>query len=138
MAIRAVLFDIGGVLELTPRTDWREKWEGKLNLGPGGLRERMSDVWRAGSIGRITLEEVEQCTAEILKIDRAQVDALMDDIWVEYLGTLNLEMAEYFSGLRPRYQTAILSNSFVGARALEDDVTLVVIKVEDQAVSVYK
>lgn len=27
MTIRAVVFDIGGVLEITPRTGWVEKWE---------------------------------------------------------------------------------------------------------------
>jgi putative hydrolase of the HAD superfamily len=43
----------------------------------------------------------------------------MEDMWAEYLGTLNRELADYFSALRPRYKTAILSNSFVGARERE-------------------
>jgi putative hydrolase of the HAD superfamily len=43
----------------------------------------------------------------------------MADLWAEYLGTLNAELAAYFAGLRPRYKTAILSNSFVGAREKE-------------------
>jgi epoxide hydrolase-like predicted phosphatase len=60
MSIRAVVFDIGGVLEITPRTGWDE-----------------------------------------------------------YLGTLNVELATYFASLRPRYRTAIISNSFVGAREKE-------------------
>ncbi|MGD0082201.1 MAG: HAD-IA family hydrolase [Acidimicrobiales bacterium] len=42
-----------------------------------------------------------------------------DDLWVEYLGTLNEELADYFAALRPRYKTATLSNSFVGARERE-------------------
>jgi epoxide hydrolase-like predicted phosphatase len=37
----------------------------------------------------------------------------------EYLGTPNTELIAYFASLRPRYQTAILSNSFVGARERE-------------------
>lgn len=45
----------------------------------------------------------------------------MTDIWREYLGTPNTELMEYFRGLRPRYQTAILSNSFVGAREREQE-----------------
>jgi FMN phosphatase YigB (HAD superfamily) len=32
----------------------------------------------------------------------------------------NARLAGYFSGLRPRYRTAILSNSFVGAREREE------------------
>jgi hypothetical protein len=35
MAIRAIVFDIGGVLEIMPRTGWVEKWEARLHLNPG-------------------------------------------------------------------------------------------------------
>ena len=40
MAIRAVVFDIGGVLEITPRTGWEEKWEARLHVKPGELPNR--------------------------------------------------------------------------------------------------
>jgi putative hydrolase of the HAD superfamily len=121
MTIRVVVFDIGGVLEITPRTGWIERWETRLQLPPGGLRDRMAEVWKAGSLGTISLQEVERRTGEILKLDQTQVDALMHDIWEEYLGTLNVELAAYFASLRPRYRTAILSNSFVGARVKEQE-----------------
>ena len=45
----------------------------------------------------------------------------MHDLWTEYLGELNVELAAYFGSLRPRYQTAILSNSFAGARRKEQE-----------------
>lgn len=121
MAIRAIVFDIGGVLEITPRTGWVEKWEKLLQLKPGGLSELMHSVWRDGSIGRISEEEVEKSTAEILGLDQAQLDAFMYDLWEEYLGELNVELTAYFAGLRPRYRTAIISNSFVGAREKEQE-----------------
>src|SRR4051794_7264432 len=111
MAIRAVVFDIGGVLEITPRTRWEEKWEARLGLKRGELPERLRDVWRRGDIGEISIEEVEQRTGEILGLDRAQIDELMRDLWDEYLGTLNVELAEYFKRLRPVYITGIISNS---------------------------
>ena len=44
----------------------------------------------------------------------------MQDLWHWYLGELNTELANFFTSLRPRYQTAILSNSFVGARRREE------------------
>jgi epoxide hydrolase-like predicted phosphatase len=121
MAIRAVVFDIGGVLEITPRTGWVEKWEAHLNLKPGELDERLMDVWRDGSSGKISEEEVEQSVREIMGMDQGQVEALMADLWEEYLGELNVELAAYFASLRPRYQTAILSNSFAGARGKEQE-----------------
>jgi epoxide hydrolase-like predicted phosphatase len=121
MTIRAVVFDIGGVLEITPRTGWVEKWEARLHLNPGELDERLMDVWRAGSLGPISEEEVEQRIGQIMGMDQGQVAALMADLWEEYLGELNAPLAAYFASLRPRYQTAILSNSFAGARSKEQE-----------------
>ena len=121
MTIRAVVFDIGGVLEITPRTGWVEKWEARLHLKPGELDERLMDVWKDGSSGTISEEEVEQGVGEIMGMDQEQVEALMADLWEEYLGELNVELAAYFSSLRPHYQTAILSNSFSGARSREQE-----------------
>ena len=121
MTSRAGVCDIGGVLEITPPTGWVEKWEVRLHLNPGELHERLMDVWRAGSLGTISEEEVEKRIGEIMGMDQEQVAALMADIWEEYLGELNVELAVYFASLRPRYQTAILSNSFAGARDKEQE-----------------
>ncbi|MEO8287271.1 MAG: HAD family phosphatase [Chloroflexota bacterium] len=121
MTIRTIVFDIGGVLEITPKTGWERKWETLLNLKPGEMNERLMSVWKDGSSGKISEEEVEKGVGEILELDRAQVDAFMHDLWAEYLGTLNVELAAYFASLRPRYRTAILSNSFAGARRKEEE-----------------
>ncbi|HEX6555816.1 MAG TPA: HAD family phosphatase [Ktedonobacteraceae bacterium] len=121
MAIRAVVFDIGGVLEITPDTGMTQKWEARLHLKPGELDTRMASVWRDGSLGKCSEEHVQRGLREILGMDQGQVDAFWHDLWEEYLGTLNAPLAAYFSGLRPRYQTALLSNSFVGARSREQD-----------------
>jgi putative hydrolase of the HAD superfamily len=119
MAIRAVVFDIGGVLEITPRTGWNRRWEAALQLAPGDLDARLQDAWRGGSLGTMTEAAVEARVAAELGLDAAQLAAFMADLWAEYLGTLNGELAAYFAGLRPRYKTGILSNSFVGARERE-------------------
>ena len=116
MTIRAVVFDIGGVLEITPQTGWVEKWEARLHLKAGELHERLMDVWRNGSIGTISEEEVEKGVKDILGIGQEQVEALMADSGKSILVSSMLVLAAYFSSLHPRYQTAILSNSFVGAR----------------------
>lgn len=119
MPIRAVVFDIGGVLELTPPTGWITEWEGRLNLAPGAIAERLGDVWQAGALGQISEVDVAMAVGTRLALDQADVVAFMDDLWAEYLGTLNVELAIYFRSLRPRYRTAIISNSFVGARERE-------------------
>src|SRR5258708_15069710 len=77
MAIRAVVFDIGGVLEITPRTGWVEKWEARLHLKPGELDERLMDVWRDGSSGNISEEEVEKRVGEIMALCQVQREAMI-------------------------------------------------------------
>jgi epoxide hydrolase-like predicted phosphatase len=119
MALTAVLFDIGGVLEVNPRTGWQRKWAARLGLAPDEFDQRLDPIWGAGAIGTATLDEVEARTAEAFGLDDAARQELMSDAWAEYLGTLNHELADYFASLRPRYKTGILSNSFVGARERE-------------------
>jgi epoxide hydrolase-like predicted phosphatase len=117
--IRAVIFDIGGVLEITHETGWREDWSRRLGLELDELIDLIEPNWRAGDVGGVTLDEVERGVAEALGLDDAELWLLMEAMWAEYLGTLNDELVTYFAGLRPRYRTGILSNSFVGARERE-------------------
>jgi putative hydrolase of the HAD superfamily len=119
MVIRAVVFDIGGVLEITPDLGVVPMWENRLGLPAGDLAERMHDVFAGGSIGTITEDDVHRALGNRLGLDEQQVAAFMADIWREYLGTPNTELIEYTRLLRPRYRTGILSNSFVGAREKE-------------------
>jgi epoxide hydrolase-like predicted phosphatase len=119
MVVRAVVFDIGGVLEDTPPLGTPGKWEERLGLRPGELDERTDDLWQKGALGLISLADVHAALGERLGVDEAVVTAFMDDMWTEYLGTLNAELTGYLRGLRPRYRTGILSNSFVGARERE-------------------
>lgn len=121
MTIRAVVFDIGGVLEIKSRTGWVEKWEAHLHLKPGELHGLLMDVWIDGSYSNISEEEVEKRIGEIMGMDQGQVEALIADLWEEYLGELNIELTTYFASLRPHYQTALLSNSFSGARSREQE-----------------
>ena len=119
MRIQAVVFDIGGVLELTPDLGVTGTWESRLGLASGELDERMYDIWRGGSIGTISEQEVQQALAERLGFDAEQLADFTGDIWREYLGTAKTELIDYAGRLRPRYRTGIVSNSFVGARERE-------------------
>jgi epoxide hydrolase-like predicted phosphatase len=119
VVIRAVVFDIGGVLEITPDLGVMRRWETRLGLPAGGLEECMRDAWAGGSIGTVTEDEVHQAARDRLGLDERQLAEFMADLWREYLGTPNTELIEYARQLRPRFRTGILSNSFVGARERE-------------------
>jgi putative hydrolase of the HAD superfamily len=118
---RAVVFDIGDVLERNLRTGWQARWAARLNIDVEDFERLLDRVWSPGSIGAATLEEIERRTTDALGLDRPTLAELMDDVWREYLGTLNRELADYFAALRPRYKTGIVSNSFVGAREREQE-----------------
>lgn len=120
MPIRGIVFDIGGVLEYTKPMNFDEHWEKELGLEKGAIINRMRETWERSGIGKVTLEELHQKLTEIMGMTATQVHDYMEELWVAYLGTLNQELYEYFKSLRPKYQTAILSNSFVGAREREE------------------
>ncbi|MGW2822654.1 HAD family hydrolase [Streptomyces sp. NPDC001443] len=119
MTATCVILDIGGVLEITPKTGWGQRWEEQLELPVGTVNQRMRDVWRAGSVGSISERDVHEQVATRLDLDAPQVEAFMADLWTEYLGTPNEELIAYVRGLRGSCRLGILSNSFVGARERE-------------------
>ena len=119
--LRAVLFDVGGVLEITPPTGHTERWEAELGLAPGELDRRMLDVWRGGSLGTVTEAEVHAALVERFGLGPADVERFFAGVWEEYLGSANTELVEWARGLRPRWRTGILSNSFVGATEREQE-----------------
>jgi epoxide hydrolase-like predicted phosphatase len=122
MTVQAVVFDIGGVLEISPALGVTGMWESRLGLSPGELNERMRDAWLAGGVGTISEDGVRQAARERLGLNDGQLEEFMSDIWREYLGTANTELIGYVRQLRSRCRTGILSNSFVGAREREQAV----------------
>ncbi|HEX8981560.1 MAG TPA: HAD family phosphatase [Ktedonobacterales bacterium] len=135
MAIRWVVFDIGGILEIIPEggdptirfPQMLANWEDRLGMPQGALGqrihamgERLMAEGKDGAIGTCTeaewLEQLQLTTGW----DQPQLDAFMGDFWDYYCGNPNPELTSYLASLRPRYSTALLSNSFVGARREEE------------------
>jgi putative hydrolase of the HAD superfamily len=119
VAIEAVIFDIGGVLELTPRTRWQERWLGRLGVDRQEMETRLGPIFHRGSVGAMTLCDVEKSIAAAFSLEEVELSEFMADAWSEYMGSLNQPLVDYFGRLRPAYRTGILSNSFVGARERE-------------------
>jgi epoxide hydrolase-like predicted phosphatase len=119
MPIEGVIFDIGGVLEFNPSTGWPERWAGRLGIALDEFEHLVTSAQASGEIGTQSLTDIEDRTAKALEIDQSTIAELMEDMWTEYVGTLNRELVDYFMRLRPRYKTGMLSDSFVGARERE-------------------
>ncbi|MFD6161121.1 HAD family hydrolase [Nocardia sp. NPDC060256] len=119
MGVRAVLFDIGGVLEITSEMTFLGDWLGRLGLSADEIDPALIDIWKAGELGTVTESEIHEAIRVGLAIDQSVADAVIADMWEQYLGVANTELIEYLRALRPRYRTGLLSNSFVGARERE-------------------
>ena len=121
MAVRAVVFDIGGVLERPTDTDLDGRWERRLGLEPGEFftRLRRSGLGGAANLGRVSEIEFGLALGKLYGLDQPTTGELLKDLWDWYVGELNTEMTDYFQRLRPRYRTAILSNAAAGGRREE-------------------
>jgi epoxide hydrolase-like predicted phosphatase len=119
MTIQAIVFDIGDVLEINADTDWKAKWESRLSLDFTDIFARMESSGLDGRLGTCSEAEWLEGLRQFSGMNQTQTDALMHDFWTWYVGQPNTELINYFASLRPHYKTAILSNSFLGARARE-------------------
>jgi putative hydrolase of the HAD superfamily len=123
VTIRAVAFDIGGVLERvddSPVTLIR-KWRQLLGMSEAEFDAAMARVDPDDLIrtGGLTEAEFSQRYADVLQLSPAQAHEFMTDLWNWYCGELDVELIAFAASLRPRVATAILSNSADGARREE-------------------
>lgn len=122
MRIRAVLFDVGNVLEqVEPVESWLATWQQRLNLTQEEFLDRWDLVDPRGFMGTGHMLEAEyrRRVQEALVLSADLTDAFMAEMWDWYCGRLDVEMVDFARSLRPAYKTAILSNSADGARREE-------------------
>lgn len=125
MAIKAVVFDIGGVLERVDDDAWPEvwigRWERRMNLPAGHFAASVAEHEPPGEVvlGEVSEAQMRQMYAKALGLDDGQADEMMAELWDAYCGVLDVELRDFAASLRPAYTTAILSNSADGARREE-------------------
>jgi len=119
------VFDIGGVLEVVDDDAWPQlwinRWGDRLGLAPGEVAARLAAYDPGGSVvtGEVSEAQMRQMYASALDLDDAAADQMMAQLWDAYCGTLDVDLRDFAADLRPRYTTAILSNSADGARREE-------------------
>lgn len=122
MTIKAVVFDIGGVLEQVQGDAWPDVWirgwERRMNLPAGHVAAALEST---GDMVTAEMSEaqIRDLYADVLGLDEHQAHQMMAEMWDAYCGELDVAMRDFAAGLRPRFATAILSNSADGARREE-------------------
>lgn len=109
--IKAVIFDVGGVLIRTMDRRGRNALEARLHLAPGASEQVVfnSDMGQKAQRGEISTAQLWQWVGEHLQLDAAALQAFQDDFWRG--DQVDESLINWIRGLRPRYQTAIISNA---------------------------
>ena len=120
MDIRAVAFDLGGVIGSLGDPETHRRWERRLDLKEHSL---MTQLWsnpaaKRGMVGQTTLEELWDGLAQWLSTTRDEVDRLLGDVWAK---EFDEELLDYVRALRATYKTALISNAFLNTRDLVKD-----------------
>jgi len=116
--IRAVVLDIGSVLEIIDDAVFPAPFEQRHGLPTGAVHRASSFPGNAG-IGELSEAQVRAHWRDQLRLSDAQADELMADYWRWYVGTLDQELFDWFAAQRPARKTGIVSNSGPGAREAE-------------------
>jgi epoxide hydrolase-like predicted phosphatase len=116
MPIRAVFFDIGGVLLRTEDPLPRSQWEQRLGLEPGRLAKLVFEnpAAQRSTVGGATEAEVWQEVGRALNLPLQQVAELREDFFAG--DRWDADLLAFIHKLRSRIRTGVISNSWLGSR----------------------
>lgn len=133
--IKAIIFDVGGVLLRTEDLSPREKWAKRYGMGVWDFASAVfdSDEANRATVGLATEGEAWLAAQQRFGIpqtemDQFRIDFFAGDRWDESL-------LEWITSLRGRYRTAILSNAWGGARKFMTSHTKVMAAFEQLIIS---
>lgn len=118
--IRVVIFDVGGVLIRTPDRSSRLAWEHRLNLAEWESEEIVfnGEMGTKAQLGEVSDEALWRWVGRRLALSKSQLGEFRRDFWSG--DVLDVKLVNAIRGLKPRYQTAIISNA---TDALRDSLT---------------
>ncbi len=124
--IKAFIFDFGGVLYRNPDKRWMRKWQAFLGLMDDPLTNSLlaepeeSPYMIDVMLGKTSEDEVWTLAAEKYHVSPAIAKRIRRSVLSKKRG--NYEMAQFITGLRPHFKTAVLSNASSNARKLFSEV----------------
>ncbi|HSG14988.1 MAG TPA: HAD family phosphatase [Anaerolineae bacterium] len=136
--IKAVVFDVGGVLIRTPDRSSRLAWEQRLGLDEWESEEIVfgGEMGTKAQVGEVSDEALWRWVGRRLELNSAQLDDFRRDFWRG--DVLDLDLVDYIRRLRPRYRTAIISNATDALRGrltneypIDDAFDLIVVSAEE-------
>jgi putative hydrolase of the HAD superfamily len=118
MTIRALIFDVGGVLLQLPNSERQQRWEQQFSLADGAIAQALwgTDLAAQATLGRISSDQVWSGLGQTLALTADQLDQVRQKYFVdEYL---DAAMEALLRRLRPHYQLALLTNAWSDSRSV--------------------
>jgi glucose-1-phosphatase len=118
MAIRAVIFDMGGVLLRTEDKGPRKRLAARLGLTYESLYHQIFDNETAllATVGKVTSQDHWKTVQAALNLNDDELFRLKDEFWEG--DRLDDGLLDYIRAIRSRYKTALLSNAWDELRHL--------------------
>lgn len=116
MLIRAVIFDLGGVLVRTEDLSPRRKLAERLGMTYEEISRLIFEDRSAiqATLGRVTTKEHWETVRAALDMDPEDFPSVPLEFWGG--DRLDTDLVEYIRSLRPRYKTGLLSNAWDNLR----------------------
>ena len=114
--IKAIVFDVGGVLLRTEDHNGRQNLDQKYSLSPGGADKLVfnSEASRLSTIGKVPQSAIWQNVADKLSLSQDELESFRNAFWSG--DRLDEELINFLKSCRPKYKTALLSNAWEGSR----------------------
>jgi glucose-1-phosphatase len=137
--IKAVIFDLGGVIVRSHERRGRRHWEQKLGLADWACDELVfnSPMGIKAQLGQIDETALWQWVGQQLELSPVELATFQRDFWAD--DVVDEALVAYLRRLRPSYPLALISNASSGLRqalshryALDDLFDLIVISAEEK------
>jgi len=114
--IRALIWDLGGVILRTEDLTYREAWEKRFGLEPWGLEKIIfqSEMSRRASVGKASTEDIWASAQKELELTDEELDQLRVDFFAG--DRIDEELVAFIRGLKGKYKIGMITNAWPDIR----------------------
>jgi epoxide hydrolase-like predicted phosphatase len=112
MTLRAIFFDLGGVILRTEYQAPRERLAERLNMTYEDINKIVfeSETARKASLGEISVDEHWLAVTRKLRLPDSEAESIRTEFFAG--DVIDRDLLNFIRSLRPRYQTGVISNAW--------------------------
>jgi epoxide hydrolase-like predicted phosphatase len=114
--IRAIIWDLGGVILRTEDPSLREKWEKRFGLEAWGLANLIfrSEISQLASVGKASVDDIWSALQEELNLDNEELEQLKKDFFTG--DRLDESLVAFIRQLKGPYKIGMITNAWPDIR----------------------